>query len=113
LTLTDGSKVCVGGTVAGARHHGKIVEVDGFDIDVPISDNLAFYRYHDKPGVVGIVGNLLGGAGINIGGMQVSRDETDHSLMVLSVDSAVPADLVDTISEQIGAHSGRFVSLPS
>ena len=113
LTLTDGAKVCVGGTVAGPRHQGKIVEVDGFDVDVPISDHLAFYRYHDKPGVVGIVGNLLGSAGINIGGMQVSRDDTDHSLMVLSVDSAIPAELVDTISEQIGAHSGRFVSLTS
>ena len=111
LTLTDGVKVCVGGTVAGPRHQGKIVEVDGFDVDVPVNDHLAFYRYHDKPGVVGIVGNLLGGADINIGGMQVSRDDTDHSLMVLSVDSAIPAELVDSISEKIGAHSGRFVSL--
>jgi D-3-phosphoglycerate dehydrogenase len=111
LTLTDGSTVCVGGTVSGPRHRGKIVEVDGFDVDVPISDHLAFFRYHDKPGVVGIVGQLLGGAGINIGGMQVSRDDTDHALIVLSVDSPIPNELLDQITEQIGAHYGRFVTL--
>jgi D-3-phosphoglycerate dehydrogenase len=111
LTLTDGTTVCVGGTVAGPRHQGKIVEVDGFDVDVPLSDYLAFFRYHDKPGVVGVVGRLLGDAGINIGGMQVSRDDTDHALIVLSVDSPIPGEIVDAITEQIGAHSGRFVSL--
>jgi len=30
---------------------------------------------------------------------------------VLSVDSPIPGDIVDTITEQIGAHSGRFVAL--
>jgi len=109
--LTDGTTVCVGGTVAGPRHQGKIVEVDGFDVDVPLSEYLAFFRYHDKPGVVGVVGRLLGDAGINIGGMQVSRDDTDHALIVLSVDSPIPGEIVDAITEQIGAHSGRFVSL--
>jgi D-3-phosphoglycerate dehydrogenase len=111
LTLTDGSTVCVGGTVAGPRHQGKIIEVDGFDVDVPLSEHLAFFRYHDKPGVVGIVGNLLGDANINIGGMQVSRDDTDHALIVLSVDSPIPTDLVEIITERIGGHTGRFVSL--
>jgi len=61
--------------------------------------------------VVGVVGRLLGDAGINIGGMQVSRDDTDHALIVLSVDSPIPGEIVDAITEQIGAHSGRFVSL--
>ena len=113
LTLTDGSKVRVGGTVAGPRQVGKVVEVDGFDVDVPVSDYLAFFRYHDKPGVVGVVGKVLGDAGINIGGMQVSRDDSDHALIVLTVDSPVASDLVERISEQIGAHSGRFVTLTS
>jgi D-3-phosphoglycerate dehydrogenase len=113
LTLTDGSTVRVGGTVASPRQLGKIVEVDDFDVDVPLSDHLAFFRYHDKPGVVGIVGNLLGDAGINIGGMQVSRDDSEHALIVLTVDSPIPAELLDQITDNIGAHSGRFVTLIS
>ena len=72
LTLTDGHKVSVAGTVTGARHTSKVVDVDGFDVDVPVSDHMAFFRYHDKPGVVAVVGGVLGDAGINIAGMRTA-----------------------------------------
>ena len=64
--------VAVAGTVTGPRSLQKIVEVDGFDVDVPVSEHLAFLRYADRPGVVGVAGKLLGDAGVNIGGMQVA-----------------------------------------
>lgn len=111
LTLTNGTSVSVAGTVTGGKNIGKVVEIDGFDVDVPVSENMVFFRYHDKPGVVGIVGQILGDAGVNIGGMQVSRDDTAHALIVLTVDSAVSATVIDTIVTKIGAHSGRFVDL--
>ena len=50
LTLTDGQTVAVAGTVTGPRSLQKIVEVDGFDVDVPVSEHLAFLRYADRPG---------------------------------------------------------------
>lgn len=111
LTLTGGSTVSIAGTVTGSRNVSKVVEIDGFDVDVPISDHLAIFRYHDRPGVVGVVGRILGEAGVNIGSMQVSRDDTGHALIVLSVDSAIPAESLDAITTQIEAHSGRAVAL--
>ncbi len=72
---------------------------------------MAFFRYHDRPGVVGQVGNLLGGSGINIAGMQVSRDYEGHALMVLTVDSPISQELVDQIIADIGAHTGKAVTL--
>ena len=89
LTLTDGSRVSVAGTVSGPRNAAKIVEVDGYDVDVPVSDHMIFLRYEDRPGVVGVVGRVLGEAGVNIGGMQVSRDDRGHALIVLTVDSEI------------------------
>jgi len=113
LTQTNGEKISVAGTVTGARHVAKVVEVDDFDVDVPISEHMAFFRYHDRPGIVGIVGQMLGEAGVNIGGMQVSRDDPDgHALIVLTIDSAVPAEDVAAIATRIEAHSGRVVDLP-
>ncbi|MDP1876877.1 MAG: phosphoglycerate dehydrogenase, partial [Actinomycetota bacterium] len=53
----------------------------------------------------------LGEAGVNIGGMQVSRDESGHALIVLTVDSAIPGERLDTIVKEIGAHSGKSVDL--
>jgi D-3-phosphoglycerate dehydrogenase len=111
ITLTGGESVSVAGTVAGPRHTLKVVEVDGFDVDVPVSDHMAFLRYHDKPGVVGVVGKVLGDSGVNIGGMQVSRDESSHALILLTVDSPIPAAALDDIVSQIGAHSGKSVDL--
>jgi D-3-phosphoglycerate dehydrogenase len=97
--------------VAGSSHQAKVVDLNGFDIDVPISSHMAFFRYHDRPGIVGQVGNLLGDAGINIAGMQVSRDNESHALIVLTVDSPIATGLVDQITREIGAHSGKTVTL--
>ena len=111
ITQTDGVTVCVSGTVAGARHQAKVVDLNGFDIDVPMSSHMVFFRYHDRPGVVGQVGNLLGNAQINIAGMQVSRDNDGHALMVLIVDSPIAHELIDQITSDIGAHTGKAVAL--
>ena len=90
-TMPDGDVVSVSGTLVGPRRIEKLVEVDGFDVDLLPTEHMAFFRYHDRPGVVGAVGQLLGDTGINIAGMQVSRDERGgHALMALTVDSAVP-----------------------
>ncbi len=112
LTLTDGQTVSVSGTVTGPRNVQKIVEIDGFDVDVPVSAHLAFLRYVDRPGIVGVAGRILGDAGVNIGGMQVSREVVGgHALIALTVDSAIPADVLASITSEIGATSGRTVDL--
>jgi D-3-phosphoglycerate dehydrogenase len=111
LTLTDGTKVGVAGTVTGSRFAEKIVEVDNFSVDVPLSQHMAFFRYHDRPGVVGVVGNLLGRENVNIAGMQVSRDDTGHALIALTVDSEIDPESIDLIVSEIQAHSGRAVNL--
>jgi D-3-phosphoglycerate dehydrogenase len=112
LTLSDGAWVSVAGTVAGPKDVAKLVEVDNFDVDVPISEHMVFFRYHDRPGIVGTVGRILGDADINIGGMQVSREASgEHAVIVLTVDSAVPTDVLDRIVAEIGAHTGRAVDM--
>jgi D-3-phosphoglycerate dehydrogenase len=112
LSLTDGQQVVVGGTVTGPRDVQRLVEVDGFEIDVPVSEHVAFLRYPDRPGVVGAAGRLLGDAGVNIGGMQVSRAEAGgQALIALTVDSTIPAEVLARIAEEIGAVSARSVDL--
>ncbi len=112
LALADGSRVVVGGTLSGPKQIEKVVEVDGFQVDVPIASHLAFFQYHDRPGIVGMVGRILGEAGINIDGMQVSREaQGEHAMIVLTVDDAIPGPVLETITHEIGAHSGRTVDL--
>ncbi len=111
-TLVDGSPVSVSGTLVGITQRERIVEVAGFDVDLEPSDHLAFLRYADRPGVVGVVGGILGRAGVNIAGMQVSRDRRGgHALVALSVDSAVPPDVLEEIRVTIQAETARAIDL--
>ncbi|GAA2745722.1 phosphoglycerate dehydrogenase [Terrabacter aerolatus] len=109
-TLADGTVVAVSGTLTGPKMVEKLVGVGGHDLEVPISDHMLVFEYSDRPGVIGAVGRILGDAGINIGGMQVSRQD-DRAIGVLNVDSAVPAPMAAELAEVIEAESFSVVDL--
>ena len=110
--MPDGQVVSVGGTLSGRRQQEKLVEVNGFEMEIAPAEHMVFLTYTDRPGVVGTVGQILGSEGINIAGMQVCRDARGgHALIVLSVDSAIPAVVLDDILSTIGAVLGRTVDL--
>lgn len=111
-TLADGSQVSVSGTLIGIAQKERLVEVDGYDVDIEPTEHLAFFRYQDRPGMVGTVGGVLGQAGINIAGMQVCRDEKGgHALVALSVDTAIPAAALQEIASSMEAVEVRAVDL--
>jgi D-3-phosphoglycerate dehydrogenase len=111
-TLGGGATVSVSGTLTGPRMLERLTEVDGFDVDLTPTDHLAFFRYHDRPGIVGAVGGILGDAQVNIASMQVSRTQQGgDALMALTVDSAIPDEALRQIADAVGAHSARGVDL--
>ncbi|MFC4060746.1 phosphoglycerate dehydrogenase [Planomonospora corallina] len=110
--LADGRTVSVSGTLSGPRQITKIVEVNGYQIEIEPTDHLSFFTYSDRPGVVGVVGRVLGDHGINIASMQVARHaKGGKALIALTVDTAIPSDVVEQIIGEIGAESGRSVAL--
>ncbi len=111
-TLPGGQVVSVSGTLTGPRQIEKLVEVNGFDMEIEPAEHMAFLTYTDRPGIVGVVGQILGSEGINIASMQVCRDARGgHALIVLTVDSALPPVVLDDITSTIGAVVGRTVDL--
>jgi D-3-phosphoglycerate dehydrogenase len=111
-TLADGSQVSVSGTLVGIAQRERLVEIDGYDVDIEPTEHLAFFRYEDRPGMVGTVGGILGDAEVNIAGMQVARDtKGGHALVALSVDSAIPAAVLEDIRTAMNAVSVRAVDL--
>ncbi len=110
-TLADGSRVSVSGTLVGLAQRERLVEVNGFPIDIEPTEHLAFFTYADRPGMVGTLGRILGDAGINIAGMQVARDAPGgRALVAVAVDSAIPADVLEQIRDAIDAEAVRAVS---
>src|SRR5687767_3781656 len=111
-TLADGSQISVSGTLVGIHQRERIVEVNGFDVDLEPTDHLAFFMYEDRPGMVGTVGQVLGDAGINIAGMQVARDEKGgHALVALSVETSLSAETLVETEHAIALVSARAVDV--
>jgi D-3-phosphoglycerate dehydrogenase len=103
-SLSDGSQVSVSGTLVGNKQLEKIVEINGYDIEVPLADHLIVMMYEDRTGIVAVFGKEFGDAGINIAGMQIAREsEGGNALSVLTVDSQASAQVLATVSEQIDA----------
>jgi D-3-phosphoglycerate dehydrogenase len=102
--LSDGEQISVSGTLTGPKQTEKIVEINGYDIEVPVAEHLIVMVYTDRPGIVAVYGKEFGDAGINIAGMQISRREAGgQALSVLTVDSPVPAALLEIVRVAIHA----------
>ena len=107
-----GETTSVAGTLVGKRDEERLVRAYGYDVDMAFSPFMAFFRYQDRPGIVGIVGTLLGEAGVNIANMQVGRqDQGGEALMGLAVDSPIPEDVLAAITERAQLRAARLVVL--
>lgn len=84
LALRAGDTVLAGTIVHGDRL--RLVEIDGFEVEIAPHGHLLLTRHDDVPGIIGKVGTMLGDAGINVATMTVARDEHGHALMMLAVD---------------------------
>ena len=95
LTTPSGVK-SISGTVFGGEAQ-RVVELNGFAIDVEPKGKMIIMRNKDIPGVVGQIGNILGQNGINIADFRLSRGKDGVALAVILLDekanSKVIADL--------------------
>jgi D-3-phosphoglycerate dehydrogenase len=109
---STGEEVTVAGVLAGKRGIERLVRVYGYDIDMAFAPVMAFFRYEDRPGIVGIVGTLLGQAGVNIANMQVGRQtQGGEALMGLALDSPIPSPILDDIARTADLRDARLIVL--
>lgn len=91
LVTVRGAEHSVGGTLAGADQHPRVVMVDGFEFELRPAQNMLVVRNDDRPGMVGSVGMALADAGINIADMSLGRSaDRTNALMVIATDQPVP-----------------------
>ncbi|MEO6159375.1 MAG: NAD(P)-dependent oxidoreductase, partial [Ilumatobacteraceae bacterium] len=93
ITLRGGGR-SIAGTLVGRRSEQRIVMVDGHKFDVPPSDHMLMINNDDRPGVIGVVGTLLGNAGVNIADMDVGRAHSPGTAVMLISPSAVVSEEV-------------------
>jgi D-3-phosphoglycerate dehydrogenase len=90
----------------------RVVRMSGFPIDIAPEGIMLVSPHTDKPGVIGQVGTILGNEKINIASMHLGRKTAGrNALMVLSVDSEVPAGVLEKITQLSGIDSVKQVRL--
>jgi D-3-phosphoglycerate dehydrogenase len=111
VSMSD-EAVRVGGTLIGPNNRERLVHAWGFDLDMEPAEHMVFFRYVDRPGIVGAIGTKLGKAGVNIATMQVGRREAGgEAVIAMAVDSRVPPEILPEIAAEIGADEARAIDL--
>jgi D-3-phosphoglycerate dehydrogenase len=94
---TDKGKTTVSGTLFN-RTDPRIVELNGFDVEIVASEHMLFFSNNDKPGLIGSIGSTLGQHNINIAGMQFGREKPGgNAVSILRVDSPVDEELLSEL----------------
>jgi len=102
-------------SVAGVISDGRanVVQIDEYELHLPPTPGYLLVTQHlDRPGIIGLVGTLLGQADINISSMQVGRRAPrGQALMLLSIDEPVPAAVVERIREAASIETIKVIKL--
>jgi D-3-phosphoglycerate dehydrogenase len=111
-SLADGSTLSVSGTCTGPKQVEKLVGINGLPLELSIERHHVVMIYKDRPGIVAVYGQKLGEKGINIGGMQISRQVAGgRALSVLTVDSPLSDELLGSLCEAINADVLRQIEI--
>jgi D-3-phosphoglycerate dehydrogenase len=110
--LNDGTIASVSGTVIGPKHHQKIVAINGYEVELEMAEHLVVMVYSDRPGIVAVYGKAFSDAGINIAAMQIARQQKGgKALSVITVDSQVPANVLEGVRKEIQAETMKAIDL--
>jgi len=78
----------------------RLVSVDGVRVEAPLSGTVLILENEDRPGVIGVVGSILGSLGINIASFTLGRRDRS-AIGVVNVDeqAAGASALEDAVAE--------------
>jgi D-3-phosphoglycerate dehydrogenase len=97
-TVRDGDReMSVCGTLF-ADDDPRIVRVDGFRVDAIPHGRMVVTRNADEPGVIGLIGSVMGDHDVNIAGMFNARQTIGgEALTLYNVDDPIPEEAVERL----------------
>jgi len=102
-------------TIAGTymeRKGAVLVGVDGYAIEVPLTDHMLLVRNDDTPGTIGRVGTYLGDRGYNISDMVVGRKPGGAGAMMgIALDTPMSEADIAGILTLPGIAATRYIDL--
>lgn len=106
----DGKARTVAGTIM-ERKGAVLLEVDEYEMELPITSHMLLIRNDDVPGMIGRVGTYLGEADINIADMVVGRNRHGEAMMGICIDRPISDDRLAAITSFPGVAAARYIDL--
>ncbi|MBI4584237.1 MAG: phosphoglycerate dehydrogenase [Planctomycetes bacterium] len=102
----------LGGTIRGQKGL-RLVSLDDYHFDAVLEGRLLLVKNKDKPGMIGVIGNVLASHQVNISYMSLGRDRSGGTaIALLNLDDPVPPEVVNDLEKQEGILWARLVLLP-
>lgn len=94
----------------------RLVSINGFYIEAPLNGHLLFMVNQDVPGVIGRIGEILGGSGVNIADFSLGRlegksNDPATAVSVIRVDQEIPEAAVGKLAAMDAVQVARTVHL--
>jgi D-3-phosphoglycerate dehydrogenase len=109
-----GNEVSVEGTVLYGTTP-RLLRVNGIDVESPLDGTLLYVRNHDVPGVIGQMGTVLGGAGVNISTFALGRREAvrgAEALAIMGLDGEISEKVTQLLLAIPEVTEARLIRLP-
>lgn len=109
--VVDGKQRTVAGTYM-ERKGAVLIGVDGYAIELRLTDHLLLVRNEDVPGCIGRVGTFLGDVGSNIADMVVGRaPDGTAAMMGIALDEPITQEDEAGLGALEGIAAARYIKL--
>jgi D-3-phosphoglycerate dehydrogenase / 2-oxoglutarate reductase len=90
----------------------RIVEIDGFGIELRLEGDILMYQNIDRPGMLASVAGALASQNINIGALSLGREgKGTNAITAVIVDKKLNNEELQTIYDLDGVHNVKYISL--
>jgi len=110
LTAQNGNVIRISGTVF-EENLQRIVDIDGYTLDLEPKGRLILFKNNDEPGVIGDVGRIIADQGRNIADFRLGRDHRGQALAVVRIDGEINKELIEKLAALPACISVKSVSL--
>ena len=112
IRVATGTDVRIWGTTMGREHRTWMVRALGYDLEIELGEHMLFVLNDDRPGMIGLLGTILGEEGVNIANMNHARDrEGGRALTAVQTDAPVPETAIRRLEAVQGLHRLRVVTI--
>ncbi|MGB1234624.1 MAG: phosphoglycerate dehydrogenase [Planktomarina sp.] len=96
--VTDTLTRSVAGTVF-SDGKPRFIQIKGINVDAEIGQHMLYTTNEDVPGIIGLLGNSMGKAGVNIANFTLGRDAVGgEAIALLYIDHAISDEVVGTLN---------------